>query len=79
MKNQMVREKVRSLIAQKAGVDPREVTDDMFFEDDLNLSDLELTEILEELEDNLKLELLIEQENLTSVRDLMDLLEERLE
>ncbi len=79
MKNLAVKEKVKQLIAQKAGMEPAEVQDDMFFGDDLNLGDMELAEILEELEDNLKIDLLDEQENLSSVKDLLDLLEERLE
>lgn len=79
MKNLAVKDKVKQLIAQKAGVEPEEVQDDMFFEDDLNLGDMELTEILEELEDDLKLDLLDEQEGLASVKDLLDLLEERLD
>ena len=79
MKNLAVKEKVKQLIAQKAGVEPGDVQDDMFFEDDLNLGDMELTEILEELEDDLKLDLLADQEGLASVKDLLDLLEERLD
>lgn len=79
MKNQAVKERVKQLIAQKAGIEAREVLDDMFFEDDLNLGELELTEILEELEDELKVDLLDNQTELASVKDLLDLLEERLE
>ncbi len=79
MKNQAFKEKAKQIIAHRAGLEPREILDDMFFGDDLNLGDVELTEILEELEEELKVELLDEQENIENVKDLLDLLEERLE
>jgi len=79
MKNLALKEKVKDLIAKKAGVDIKEVYDDMFFGDDLNLGELELTEILEELEDQLKVEILKDLENIESVKDLLELLEEKLE
>jgi len=53
--------------------------DDMFFGDDLNLGELELTEILEELEDLFKIDLLEQQSEIESVKDLFDALEEKLE
>lgn len=79
MKPTNFKEKVKQVIAQKAGVEAREVLDDMFFGDDLNLGDLELTEILEELEDQFKVDLLDEQSELESVKDLLDTLEEKLD
>ncbi len=79
MKPTNFKEKVKQVIAQKAGVEAREVLDDMFFGDDLNLGDLELTEILEELEDLFKVDLLDEQSELESVKDLLDTLEEKLD
>lgn len=79
MKNQTIKDKVKQVIASKAGIEPKEVSEDMFFEDDLNLGELEVTEILETLEDEYKVDLLDDQENLMSVKDLIDLLEERLE
>lgn len=79
MKLNNFRERVKQLIAQKAGLEVREILDEMFFEDDLNLGELELTEILEELEEELKVDLLADQPELESVKDLLDLLEERLD
>ena len=79
MKNESLKEKVKQIIAQKAGLDPKEILDDMFFGDDLNLGDLELTEILEELEEQLKVELIENQPEIESVKDLLELLEEKIE
>ncbi|MBU1970576.1 hypothetical protein KJ605_02260 [Patescibacteria group bacterium] len=79
MINQAIKDKVKQLIARKAGLEEQEILNELFFAEDLNLGDLELTEILEELEEEFKIDLLNEQENIESVKDLLDLLEERLE
>ena len=79
MKNNGHKEKVKQIIAHKTGLEPHEILDDMCFGDDLNLGDIELTEILEELEDLFKVDLLNEQGQIESVKDLTDLLEEKLE
>jgi acyl carrier protein len=79
MKPTNFKEIVKQVIAQKAGLETREVLDDMFFEDDLNLGELEISEILEELEDEFKLDLLANQPEIASVKELLDLLQERLD
>jgi acyl carrier protein len=79
MKNSNHKEKVRQLIAHKAGMEPKEILDEMFFGEDLNLGELELTEILEELEDLFQIDLLNEQGEIESVKDLLDALDEKLE
>ncbi|MFA5776390.1 MAG: hypothetical protein WC988_02455 [Patescibacteria group bacterium] len=79
MKNSSHKEKVKQIIAHKAGLETKEILDDMFFGDDLNLGELELTEILEELEDLFKIDLLEQQSEIESVKDLFDALEEKLE
>lgn len=79
MKNTNYKEKVKQIIAHKAGIETAEINDDMFFGDDLNLGELELTEILEELEEQFKIELLDDQDSIESVKELFDLLEEKLE
>lgn len=79
MKNSNHKEKVKQIIAHKAGMEPKEILDDMFFGDDLNLGELDLIEILEELEDLFKIELIDGQSEIESVKDLFDALEEKLE
>ncbi|HAZ29722.1 TPA: hypothetical protein DCY43_03190 [candidate division WWE3 bacterium] len=79
MKNSNFKDKVKQIISKKAGVEPCDVDEELFFGDDLNLGDIELTEILEELEELFKVELLEDQSKIESVRDLMELLEEKLE
>lgn len=79
MKSSPLRDKIKQVIALKAGIDGKEITEEMFFGDDLNLGDLDLAEILEELEDSLKVDLVENQEEIESVKDLFELLEEKLE
>jgi acyl carrier protein len=79
MKNNSYREKAKQIIAHKAGLESKEILDDMFFGDDLNIGELELTEILEELEETFTIELVDVQGELESVKDLLDALEERLD
>jgi acyl carrier protein len=70
---------IKKTISDKVGLDVTEITKDSFFEEDLNISELELIEILEELEEKFHTELVGERENILSVNDLVDLLTEQLE
>jgi len=79
MKNNNYKEKVKQIIARRVGLETKGILDEMCFGDDLNLGELELTEILEELEDLFKIELLGQQGEIESVKDLLDVLEEKLE
>jgi|GEM_PF-632734 acyl carrier protein len=79
MKNTNYKDRVKQLIAHKAGMEPKEILEDMFFGDDLNLGELELQEILEELEDMFTVDLVSGQGDIESVKDLFDALEEKLD
>lgn len=70
---------IKGIISDISGVDPAEVVTTAYFEDDLNIDELELIEILTELEDQLEVELVEDKENIQTVQDLMDLLLEKLE
>jgi acyl carrier protein len=70
---------IKDVIANKTGLEPEEVTKDSFFEDDLNIGEMELIEILEELEDVYHTELTGEREDLESIQNLIDLLAEKLD
>ncbi|HLB51955.1 hypothetical protein A3F07_03230 [candidate division WWE3 bacterium RIFCSPHIGHO2_12_FULL_38_15] len=71
--------KVKKIIEEKTGIDPSEITLESYFEDDLNISEMELMEILEELDELFNLDLTSEKENLETVGDLIELLEEHLD
>jgi acyl carrier protein len=70
---------VRKILEEKTGLEPDEITLDAFFEDDLNLGEMELIEILNELEEKFHTDLLEEKDNLETVQDLVDILSEKIE
>ena len=73
-------EKVKEILADRAGVDPDEVTDDSYFFDDLNIGKIELMEVITELEDEFEISIDDEEKDeVESVGDLVGLLIEHLE
>ena len=71
--------KVKDVIAAKTGMDLDEIEPESYFEDDLNLSHLELVEILAELEEIFQIELMESKDEIETVQDLMDLVDEQVE
>lgn len=71
--------KIKKIIAEKGNVELEEIKRDSFFEEDLNVGELELVEILQELEDMFQIELMEHKDDIFSVSDLLDLLAEKLE
>jgi acyl carrier protein len=72
-------ETIKAFIVAKFGIDAAEIHQDSFFEDDLNLSEVDLSEILLELEEVYKTDLMEEKENIESIEDLLDILTEKLD
>ena len=70
---------IRKLIEEKTGLEASEITAESYFEDDLNVGEMELIEILNELEEKYHTELVDEKENILTVQDLVDLLAEKIE
>lgn len=71
--------KVKQLISEKTGVEFEEIEETSYFEEDLNVSEIELMEILTDLEDELHVELVGEKGNIETVQDLTDMLTEQIE
>jgi len=72
--------KIRKLISDKTGIEPEEITDESYFEEDLNMGQMELVELLTDLEEIYQVEdLLEEKENLETVQDVVDLLVEKVD
>jgi acyl carrier protein len=71
--------KVRKLIAEKAGLEIDDVEMDSYFEDDLNIGEMELIEIIEETEEMFKVELIEYKDDIETVEDLVELLAEQIE
>lgn len=72
--------KIRALLVDKVGVDPEEVSEDSYFFDDLNVSEIELMELFAELEDEYDISFEEEEKDeVESVGDLINLLIEHVE
>jgi len=70
---------IRKIIEEKTGLEPSEITPESYFEDDLNIGEMELIEILNELEEKYHTDLTEERENIETVQDLVDILSELVE
>lgn len=71
--------KIKKLLAEKTGLEPSEISEDSYFEDDLNIGEMELIEILSELEESLHVNLVEDIDNFATVQDVVDALEEHIE
>ncbi len=71
---------ITRIIAGKTGVDPEEITEESYLEDDLNIGEIELLEIIVALEEEYAIEFEEEEkENIESVMDLVELVVEKVD
>lgn len=70
---------IKHLIAEKAGLETQEVQEHAYFEDDLNMGEMELVEVLGEIEEALKIELLDKKDDIETVQDVIDIASEQIE
>ncbi|MFZ2664001.1 MAG: phosphopantetheine-binding protein [Patescibacteria group bacterium] len=71
--------KVKKVIAEKTGLEPSEISTESYFEDDLNVGEMELMEILEELEETFHVDLIEDSDSFVTVQDVVDALEEHIQ
>lgn len=71
--------KIKRIIAEKTGHEIDEIDEGMYFEDDLNLGEMELVDILSEIEDIFHVELLDRKDEIETVGDLIDMVYEQVE
>jgi acyl carrier protein len=71
--------KIKKILSEKTGLEPSEITEDCYFEDDLNIGEMELIEILSELEESFHVNLVEDIDNFSTVQDVVDALEEHIE
>lgn len=73
-------EKIKELISNKSGIDIEDIHNGDYFDDDLNLAELEVIEIIEEVEELFEIEGLIEKkEDIETVGDLIDFASDKIE
>lgn len=71
--------KTKEIISKIAGIEIDDIKDESFFEDDLNIGELELSEIYGEIEEALEVNLSEERANFETYGDLVATLNEKLE
>jgi len=71
--------RIKKLIADKTGLETSEINGDCFFEEDLNLGEMEVIEILSELEEIYHVNLVDDIGNFATVQDVVDALEEHIQ
>ncbi len=71
--------KIKKVIVTVTGIDPDEITEESYFEDDLNIGEMELVDILTELEEEFQVDLVGEKDNIKTIEDIIDLLVEEIE
>lgn len=74
-----LREKIYEIIAHKGGVEPEDINRDTFFEDDLNLGEMDLLDIITEIEEIFEIEVDTGDEQVDNVGDLIDIIAEIVE
>jgi acyl carrier protein len=70
---------IKNLISEKAGADPEEIKRESYFEDDLNISELEVTELIAEIEEEFEIDLSETGDSVETVEDLINAVSEKLE
>ena len=71
--------KIKTLLTEKTGFNANEITQESFIGDDLNIGEFELMEILTELEEQVGVDLISRKEDIETVQDILDILEEESE
>jgi acyl carrier protein len=71
--------KIKELVSEKAGFEPNEISEDLYFEDDLNLGALEVAEVIEELEEDYSISLSEYKTEIETVGDLITAVGDNLE
>ena len=71
--------KIIKIIIEKTGHEHDEIDESSYFEDDLNIGEMELMEILTEIEEKFQVEVVQEKDSIETIGDLIDLVLEQLE
>jgi acyl carrier protein len=70
---------ILKILTQKFALDVEEVKPSSYFGDDLNMGEMEMTELLSDLEEGLHVELMEHQDSIETVKDLVELIQEQIE
>lgn len=70
---------VKEHISNKIGHEKDEITSGSYFQDDLNIGEIELMEIIQDIEEELDIDLTEESGEIETVAELVHLVEEKVE
>ena len=80
MQETAILKKIKEILADNFGIDPSEVTESAFFEEDLNIGEYEMIELMSELEEAYQIEFESEdKEELSTVGDLISVVRDMAE
>lgn len=80
MQETAILKKIKEILAENFGIDPSEVTENAYFEEDLNLGEYEMIELLAELEEVYQIEIEAEdKEELETVGALIAIVRDKAE
>lgn len=80
MQESVILKKIKDILADNFGIDPSEVTDGAYFEEDLNVGEYEMVELLSELEEEYQIEFEGEDKaELITVGDLVTVVRDKAE
>ena len=72
--------RIIAIIIDKTGMDPEDISEESYFEDDLNVDPIELLEIISFIEEEYKVSLEKEEkERIKSIMDLVEIVFEKVE
>lgn len=71
--------KIRDLIIDRTGLEADEIHMESFFEEDLNLDEMELTEMISDIEEMFQIDIMESKDDIATVEDLIDLISEQVE
>ncbi len=75
----MYLKKIKKIISKSMGIAPEEIEPTSHFQEDLNIGDLEFTELIEILEEKYKIDLSDYIDDIETVGDLVEILTEEIE
>ncbi len=73
-------DQIKEIISDKTGMEPNEITSQMYLEDDLNLGPMEQVEIFSDVEEALEVEGILEQKDvIETVEQLLEIALDKVE
>lgn len=73
------KQQIKEMLAERLGIETEEIHPESYFEEDLNLGELELMELVTDIEDEFEIDLNDEKDHLETVADLYNAVADKVE